>query len=49
MKSQFNMPKLPIVSGKSLLKVLKKNGFIEIRQKGSHVLFKKVLIPVLQQ
>lgn len=31
------MPKLPILSGKQLLKLLQKNGFILVRQKGSHV------------
>ena len=31
------MPKLPIISGKNLIKVLKKNGFIVLRKKGSHV------------
>lgn len=30
------MPKLPIISGKALLKLLKKHGFIEVRKKGSH-------------
>lgn len=31
------MPKLPVLSGKKLLALLKKNGFIEVRRKGSHV------------
>jgi len=31
------MPKLPILSGKQLLKLLQKNGFVSVRQKGSHV------------
>ena len=31
------MPKIPIISGKKLIKILVKNGFIIIRQKGSHV------------
>lgn len=31
------MPKLPIISGKQLLSALKKSGFIEVRQKGSHI------------
>lgn len=30
------MPKLPILSGKRLLKILLKNGFVFVRQKGSH-------------
>jgi len=33
------MPKLPILSGKQLLKLLRKNGFVVVRQKGSHVFF----------
>ncbi len=32
------MPKLPIISGKELIKILKRMGFKEIRRKGSHVL-----------
>ena len=35
------MPKLPVISGKELLSALKKAGFIEVRQKGSHVTIKK--------
>jgi len=31
------MPKIPIISGKKLLRVFKKHGYIKIRQKGSHV------------
>ncbi len=31
------MSKLPIISGKRLLKTLLKNGFTQLRQKGSHV------------
>lgn len=31
------MSKPPVISGKRLLKVLLKNGFVKIRQKGSHV------------
>ena len=36
------MPKLPIVSGKKLVAALLKAGFIEIRQKGSHVSMEKI-------
>ena len=36
------MPKLPIVSGNKLLKLLKKLGYDMIRQKGSHVRLRKV-------
>lgn len=31
------MPPLPVISGKNLLKLLLKNGFVKVRQKGSHV------------
>ncbi len=34
------MPKLPIISGKELIKYLKKKGFVVSRQKGSHVVLK---------
>ncbi len=36
------MPKLPVISGKELLTVLKKAGFVEVRQKGSHISLEKV-------
>lgn len=31
------MVKLPVLSGKELIKVLQREGFIIVRQKGSHV------------
>jgi len=31
------MPKFPVISGKKLLKILKRHGFYAVRQKGSHV------------
>ena len=34
------MPKLPIVSTKQLIKILKDLDFVETRQKGSHKFFK---------
>lgn len=34
------MPKLPIVSGKDLIKIFKKIGFIIVSQKGSHIKMK---------
>jgi predicted RNA binding protein YcfA (HicA-like mRNA interferase family) len=36
------MPKLPVISGKELITALKKAGFVEVRQKGSHVSLEKV-------
>ena len=36
------MPKLPIISGKKLVAALKKVGFVEVRQRGSHVSMEKV-------
>lgn len=44
------MGKLPIISGKNLLKILKSHGYKMIRQKGSHVFIEKddlsTIIPV---
>ncbi len=34
------MPKLPVISGKELIKTFERIGFIFIRQKGSHVIMK---------
>ena len=31
------MSKLPVISGKALLRILCKHGYIALRQKGSHV------------
>jgi len=31
------MPKLPTISGKAFLKLIKKHGFVDVRRKGSHV------------
>ncbi|HOW15733.1 type II toxin-antitoxin system HicA family toxin [Methanosarcina sp.] len=36
------MSKLPVVSGKELVNVLEKVGFVVIRQKGSHVSLQKI-------
>ncbi|MEA1985278.1 MAG: type II toxin-antitoxin system HicA family toxin [Euryarchaeota archaeon] len=36
------MPKLPVISGKKLVAALKKDGFVEVRQKGSHVSLQKI-------
>ena len=35
------MPKLPRVSGSQLIRLLELFGFVEIRQKGSHIILKK--------
>jgi len=35
------MPKLPSVSGERAIRALKRAGFIELRQKGSHVSLEK--------
>lgn len=35
------MVKLPQVSGKDLVKFLEKQGFVRVRQKGSHVSLRK--------
>jgi len=36
------MPKLPVISGRKLVRALKKAGFVEVRHKGSHVSLQKV-------
>jgi predicted RNA binding protein YcfA (HicA-like mRNA interferase family) len=35
------MPKYPRVSGKEAIRMLKKSGFVQVRQKGSDVVLKK--------
>ncbi len=35
------MPRLPVLSGKGLIKTLQKAGFHKVRQKGSHVSLQK--------
>jgi len=35
------MPKLPVLSGEELIRLLFKGGFQKVRQKGSHVSLKK--------
>ena len=37
------MPELERLSGQEAIKILKKHGFIQIRQKGSHVVLKKII------
>ena len=37
------MPKLPVLSGRKLIKALSKTGFTEKRQKGSHVILEKFI------
>ena len=34
--------KLPVISGKKLVEILERNGFTQVRQKGSHVSMEKV-------
>src|SRR3989339_116202 len=36
---KMNIPKLPVLKPKEIIVILKKHGFLEKRQKGSHVLF----------
>ncbi|HLC58174.1 MAG TPA: type II toxin-antitoxin system HicA family toxin [Candidatus Nanoarchaeia archaeon] len=36
------MKKLPRLSGKEVIKALSKSGFLPARQKGSHIILKKV-------
>ncbi|NLD38345.1 MAG: type II toxin-antitoxin system HicA family toxin [Desulfatiglans sp.] len=35
------MPELPIISGDEVIRVLKRLGFYEVRQKGSHVVMRR--------
>jgi predicted RNA binding protein YcfA (HicA-like mRNA interferase family) len=35
------MPKLPSISGERLVRALKRAGFVELRQKGSHISLEK--------
>jgi predicted RNA binding protein YcfA (HicA-like mRNA interferase family) len=35
------MPRLPSISGERLVRALKRAGFVELRQKGSHVSLEK--------
>jgi len=35
------MAKLPMLSGSDIIKILHKFGFVEVRQKGSHVALEK--------
>ena len=35
------MPELPIISGSHAIKIFKKLGFIQVRQRGSHVVLRK--------
>ena len=36
------MPKFPVISGEDVIKALKKTGFEQISQKGSHVKLRKI-------
>ncbi len=36
------MNKLPVISGKELIKILEQNGFKIVGQKGSHIWLKKI-------
>ena len=46
------MPKLPVLSGKEVIKILSKIGYAHVRTKGSHAIMnktiegKKITIPV---
>ncbi|MFZ5878783.1 MAG: type II toxin-antitoxin system HicA family toxin [Chloroflexota bacterium] len=35
------MPNLPHLSGKEIIRVLERLGFVQVRQRGSHVVMKK--------
>ncbi|MBS3092491.1 type II toxin-antitoxin system HicA family toxin [Candidatus Pacearchaeota archaeon] len=46
------MPKLPVLSGKDMVKILSKIGFVHVRTRGSHAIMnkqtqeKKITVPV---
>jgi len=35
------MPRLRVLSGRQVCRILTQNGFVEVRQKGSHILMQK--------
>jgi predicted RNA binding protein YcfA (HicA-like mRNA interferase family) len=35
------MPKLPVLSGAELVKALERLGFVQVRQRGSHVVMRR--------
>jgi len=37
------MPKLPSLSAREVCRILQKNGFVIVRQKGSHIILRKEL------
>jgi predicted RNA binding protein YcfA (HicA-like mRNA interferase family) len=37
----LSMPKLPVLSGRQLIKALTKIGFVIVRQRGSHVFLQR--------
>jgi predicted RNA binding protein YcfA (HicA-like mRNA interferase family) len=43
------MPKLPQISGRELVKILQKDGWLLVGQKGSHVKLRKFLQPFGQR
>ena len=36
------MPKLPVLSGQEIVKLLERLGFAQVRQRGSHVVMRRV-------
>ena len=42
------MTKLPVVSGKQVIKALRKIGFVVMRQRGSHVLLRRLTLSPLK-
>lgn len=37
------MPKLRVLSGSAVCKILKKHGFVQVRQSGSHIIMRRQL------
>jgi len=40
---RWPLPRLPVLSGEAVCRVLEKFGFVRVRQRGSHVMMQKAL------
>jgi len=40
---RWRLPKLPVLSGREVCRILAGHGFVEVRQRGSHVVMQKKL------
>jgi predicted RNA binding protein YcfA (HicA-like mRNA interferase family) len=37
------VPKFPVFSGKDVCRILSQNGFLQVRQRGSHIIMQKII------